>query len=123
MAIRAFSVLTMAALGSACATVHESVQLPSSSTSQDVEAYVKNNWASYTERVSRFASREGQASELLSVDHVACDTYYGFPDCNFTVRVRFQDGFEYERVLESTFDRDEHGTLFETIIVIHERRP
>lgn len=84
---------------------------------------MKSNWASYTERVSRFASREGQASELLSVDHVACNAYYGFPYCNFTVRVRFQDGFEYERVLESTFDRDDQGVLFETIILVHERRP
>lgn len=88
----------------------------------EVAAYVESHWHSYAERVSRFASREGQKPDLVSVDRIECDRYYGFPDCRIAVSTRFPDGYEYQRVLTSMFDRNDQGVLFETIILIHEVR-
>ena len=121
MNTRALAILTLVGAVSACATPHESVGVASPSP-VEVEAYVKSHWASYAERVSRFASREGPGPELVGVERVECARYYGYPDCNITVNTRFPDGLEYRRVFQSMFDRDDQGALFETIILIHERR-
>ncbi len=119
--VRNLGILMLAGVISACATSHGRVDVASRS-SAEVEAYVRSHWASYAERISRFASREPQKPELVSIERVECGWHYGYSDCGITVNTRFPDGFEYRRVLLSTFDRDGHGALFETIIMIHEVR-
>lgn len=90
-------------------------------TGTEVTAYVTGNWNAYEDRVSRFANRTGQPSDLVSVSEVNCFTEYGIPVCLFTVVAKFPDGSLFQRQLESQFDRDEKGALFETIVLIHER--
>ena len=120
MNVQTFGFLIMAGSVFACAVPYEMVDPVAPPSSREVETYVQSHWASYAERVSRFASREGQKPDLVSIDRVECGSYYGYPDCRITVNTRFPDGFEYQRVLQSMFDRNDQGVLFETIIMVHD---
>jgi hypothetical protein len=91
-------------------------------SNDEVIAYVQARWASYTERTSRFQQRRNEVASLIDVGAVSCGNYYGTPDCSFTVTVSFSGGPPVEQRLSSMFDRSPDGTLFETIVLIEERR-
>ncbi len=117
---RALAICTLACL-TGCASSgsrFDEVDIP---TETEITAYVTANWSVYEDRVSRFASRTGQRSDLVSVSEVDCFLEYGIRECLFTVVAKFPDGSVFQRQLFSQFDRDEHGALFETIVLIHER--
>lgn len=118
---RAFAISAIACL-TGCASSggqFEDVDIP---TEAEVTAYVTANWSVYEDRVSRFANRSGQPSDLVSVGEVDCVVEYGIRECLFTVVAKFPDGSVFQRQLDSQFDRDDHGALFETIVLIHERK-
>ena len=90
-------------------------------SSDEVIAYVETHWSSYSERTSRFQKRPDEAASLIDVRAVSCSDYYGIPDCSFTVTVSFGEAPPVDQRLSSLFDRRPDGTLFETIVLIHER--
>ena len=94
---------------------------PTPPSSDEVIAYVETHWSSYSERTSRFQQRPDEAALLIDVRAVSCRDYYGIPDCSFTVTVSFGEGPPVDQRLSSQFDRRPDGTLFEIILLIHER--
>lgn len=111
---------------SACASMHsngaQAISDPALLSDDEVVAYVQTHWPSYSERTSRFQNRIGEAISLIRVGDVSCARYYGIPDCRFTVTVSIGNEPPVEQRLSSMFDRYPDGTLFETIVLIHERR-
>lgn len=111
---------------SACAaSVHDVADVlpnPAVPSNDEVIAYVQTNWSSYSERTSRFQRRPDEAASLIDVRAVSCGTYYGIPECSFTVMVSFGGGPTVDQRLSSQFDRYPDSKLFETIVLIHERR-
>lgn len=95
---------------------------PALPSNDEVVAYVQTHWPSYSERTLRFQNRRGEAISLIRVDDVSCARYYGIPDCRFTVTISIANAPPVEQRLSSMFDRYPDGTLFETIVLIHERR-
>lgn len=91
-------------------------------TAAQVEAYVRDHWASYERRVAGFAPPHEDRSTLVSVRTLGCDDYFGTPECRFAVVARFADGREREETLSSTFDWLPDGSLREVIVLVHERR-
>jgi hypothetical protein len=94
---------------------------PTPPSSEEVIAYVETHWSSYSQRTARFQQRPDEAASLIDVRAVSCSDYYGIPDCSFTVSVSFGEGPPVDQRLSSLFDRRPDGTLFETIVLIHER--
>lgn len=90
-------------------------------TSEEVVAYVQTHWSSYSERTARFQQRPNDIVSLIGVRDVSCGSYYGFPECRFTVTVSIDGGSPVDQRLSSQFDRRPDGKLFETIVLIHER--
>lgn len=110
---------------SACAaSVHEAEVFPNPVVPSDEEviAYVKTNWSSYSERTSQFLRRPNEAAALIDVRDVSCINYYGISECSFTVTVSFGGGPTVHQRLSSQFDRYPDGNLSEAIVLIHERR-
>ena len=110
---------------SACAPIAPNVAEvpnPAVPSSDEVIAYVQTHWSSYSERTSRFQQRPDEAASFIGVRDVSCGRYYGIPDCSFTVTVSFGGGSIVDQRLSSLFDRRPDGALFETIVLIHERR-
>lgn len=95
---------------------------PTLPSNDEVVAYVQAHWPSYSETTSRFQNRPGEAISLIRVYDVSCARYYGIPDCRFTVTVSIGNEPPIEQHLSSMFDRYPDGTLFETIVLVHERR-
>lgn len=103
-----------AALGLA-GSASASVRLP---TSDQVAAYVRDNWADYAPRI------EGQAAPvaLVAVRSVVCRDLAGTPDCAFQVTVRLADGRERDHALSSSFEWTPEGALEEVIVLRPRRR-
>lgn len=91
-------------------------------TNEEVVAYVQTHWSSYSERTARFQQRPNDNVSLIGVRDVSCGSYYGIPECRFTVTVSIDGGSPVDQRLSSQFDRYPDGKLFETIVLIHERR-
>lgn len=92
-------------------------------TSDEVAAFVRENWPAYQERVARGAQRPSERPALVSVRSVSCRSYYGYPDCTVDVTVRFGSEAPSERTFFAMFERGEDGALIDTIIVIHDAPP
>ena len=91
--------------------------------SNEVEAYVSQNWSSYEWRFANFAKQPGARSQLVSVRAVTCVYYFDtIPDCSFDVVARMATGAEVTQRLSSQFDHDASGALTEVIVMSHERR-
>ncbi|WP_397422291.1 hypothetical protein [Phenylobacterium sp.] len=91
--------------------------------SEEVEAYVSQNWSDYAWRFANFARQPGVRFQLISVRAVTCVYHYAtIPGCSFDVVARPATGPEITQRLSSQFDRDAGGALTEVIVMLHERR-
>lgn len=95
---------------------------PAAPTHKEVVEYVQAHWSDYSKRTAFFQQRPKEDAFLVSVQDVSCEPYYGIPECRFTVTVSIGGRPPVDQRLVSTFDREPDGTLFETIVLVHERR-
>ncbi len=91
-------------------------------TNEEAVEYVQTHWSSYSERTARFQQRPNDKVSLIDVQDVSCGSYYGIPECRFTVTVSIDGGSPVDQRLSSQFDRYPDGKLFEVIVLVHERR-
>ena len=87
-------------------------------TSDEVAAFVRENWSTYHERVARGAQRPDERPALVIVRSVSCQSYYGYPDCTVDVTVRFGGEPPLDTTFFATFERGENGALEDTIVLI-----
>ncbi|CAN7328960.1 hypothetical protein LJR164_001826 [Phenylobacterium sp. LjRoot164] len=115
--------IVVAAFTTACA--HEATRPIEAPTSAEVGDHVASQWdADFSQRFSRFAGRQGQPSQLISVRNVHCDRSWGgrIANCTYDVTAVFNAEESVTRRLVSEFERTEGGSLNEVIIMWHERK-
>jgi len=114
----------LALVAAGCA--HQSAKLPVElPDAAEIGGYVAAHWRSdFDQRFSRFAPRQGQPSELVSVRNAHCDLNWGgsVAECAYDVTADFKDGARVTKQLSSQFERGRDGALNEAIIIWHERR-
>lgn len=91
-------------------------------TSDEVAAYVRDNWSTFQEEVARRARQPDEKPALVRVRSVSCQSYDGYPHCTVDVTVRFGSEAPAESTFFAMFKRGEDGGLMNTFILIEEPR-
>ena len=91
---------------------------------EEVEAYIADDLAGWTSRVSVQAHRAGEPIELVKVDRLECEEAFGgMAICDVTITARFEDGASSTvTVTDNYFGYGRDGRFTEFIVVTHNTR-